>query len=203
VEEIQDDESGDSIKRCECPGCDSNYDISESALGQWIKCPKCENSFLASEKRKHAVRKHSKGSQKNRSSISGGLQTMLGCLGILILGLGIGVVMALFGMGGRSSSSSNSSATSESSESGSSNDTSGAWVWAKNFVEARLKSPKSAEFPWYSSSYVSPLGDDRYLVRSYVDATNSFNASIRTQFTAIVVKDSSGDWSLESLDLRN
>lgn len=84
-------------------------------------------------------------------------------------------------------------------ESGSSSDVESnnidAWVAAKHEVKARLKSPSSAKFPM---SYTSPGVDisnngSQYTVSSFVDADNSFGASVRTYFT--VVLDMSGDSS--------
>lgn len=58
----------------------------------------------------------------------------------------------------------------------------GAWVMAKSFVEDRLKSPSSAKFPWYSEDRVTRLDECAFLVEGYVDAQNSFGATIRTDF---------------------
>jgi hypothetical protein len=76
-------------------------------------------------------------------------------------------------------------------------DKSMAYVQAENFVRERLKNPAGASFPW--SGDVEALGNNRYQVESYVDATNGFGATIRTHYTCVVRK--SGDtWSLEDLD---
>ena len=58
-----------------------------------------------------------------------------------------------------------------------------AWVCMQDIVSSKLKNPSSAKYPSYSSSYVTSLGSDKYKIRAYVDATNSFNAQIRTWFT--------------------
>lgn len=59
--------------------------------------------------------------------------------------------------------------------------TSEAFIICKNLIEARLKSPKSADFPLFDFRAIH-LGDERYEVASYVDAKNSFGAEIRTRF---------------------
>lgn len=92
AEEIQEDMSGEGIKRCECPGCKSNYDISESALGQWISCSKCGNSFLALEKRKRVIEESSGGSPNGKGEGSphkGIFTTVVRVLvvGVLLVGL--------------------------------------------------------------------------------------------------------------------
>lgn len=59
-------------------------------------------------------------------------------------------------------------------------------------VKKKLKSPKSADFPWgfdeYNISYQGETDDGlySYTVTSYVDATNSFGAEIRTQYICAI-----------------
>jgi hypothetical protein len=57
-------------------------------------------------------------------------------------------------------------------------------VCAQNKVEAMLKSPKSADFPWLIEAVLQK--DGSYGVQSYVDAQNSFGAIIRTNFVCKV-----------------
>lgn len=57
-----------------------------------------------------------------------------------------------------------------------------AWVYAQKVVEINLKSPSSADFPWYDESYVTYLGDDRYMINSYVEADNSYGVHIKSNF---------------------
>ncbi len=79
----------------------------------------------------------------------------------------------------------------------------GAWVYMKMFVEQRLKSPKSADFPFGGATYyTTDLGGGRYRVNSYVDAENAFGANIRTRFNG-VIKRKDGGWVLESLNFEN
>ena len=59
-------------------------------------------------------------------------------------------------------------------------------------VEKQLKSPKSADFPWnfdeYNITYQGETDDGLYMytVTSYVDATNSFGAEIRTKYICAI-----------------
>jgi hypothetical protein len=62
----------------------------------------------------------------------------------------------------------------------------GAWAAAQMEVRLRLKSPSTAQFPHYSPSFVSETGKGQYTVRSYVDAQNSFGATIRTRFLCVL-----------------
>lgn len=85
-------------------------------------------------------------------------------------------------------------------EDASSGDTHGAWAYIQTAVKQRLKSPKSASFPFGGHRSVQPLGDGRYRFSSYVDARNSFDAEIRTSFSG-VIKRVPGGWRIESLQL--
>lgn len=78
------------------------------------------------------------------------------------------------------------------------NDNSKVWVLAKHEVEIRLKSPSSAKFPSSNEAKIMDLGDT-CIVTSYVDAENSFGASIRNKFTVTLRKDSSGNYTTESV----
>ena len=82
-----------------------------------------------------------------------------------------------------------------------SGDVHGAWAYMQLFVEDRLNSPKSADFPFGGSKHVIDLGHGRYEVNSYVDSDNLFGANIRTQFKGIIRK-GNGQWYLDSLDLQ-
>ena len=62
-------------------------------------------------------------------------------------------------------------------------------------VSSYLKSPSSAEFPsptFHLDEYSVSRDGDTWYVSSYVDAQNSFGATIRTNFTATYIWD--GDW---------
>lgn len=80
-----------------------------------------------------------------------------------------------------------------------------AFIQCKGFVEDRLKSPASAEFPTLDFQ-AFPRGQDTYAIRSYVDSQNSFGAKIRTDFFCEVEwngKDHSSreSWKLRQLEL--
>ena len=73
-----------------------------------------------------------------------------------------------------------------------------AWAYMQQFVEQRLKSPRSADFRFGGYRDVTNLGNGRYKVNSYVDAENSFGANIRTHFNG-VIRRKDGAWVLEYL----
>lgn len=56
-----------------------------------------------------------------------------------------------------------------------------AWVKTQYIVESRLKSPGTAKYPWGYSDYVTQDGN-KYTIKAYVDAQNSFGATVRTYF---------------------
>lgn len=78
-------------------------------------------------------------------------------------------------------------------------DVHGAWAYMQLFVEKRLNSPKSADFPFGVYRHVTPLRSGRYKVQSYVDAKNAFGVEIRTNFEGII-KRIDGCWELEYLN---
>lgn len=56
-------------------------------------------------------------------------------------------------------------------------------IICSNFVEASLKSPKSADFPWdKAAGGTRILGNQTYAIRSYVDAQNSYGAELRNWY---------------------
>jgi len=62
-------------------------------------------------------------------------------------------------------------------------------------VEAGLKDPSSASFPWAMD--FKKIDEDTFETSSYVDAKNSFGGTVRTRFTARVSKTG----TLKSLDM--
>lgn len=75
-----------------------------------------------------------------------------------------------------------------------------AWLLTKDIVEGSLKSPATAEFPYYNSSFVykgtTTLDYVYYTVRAYVDSQNGFGALIRTNFIVKLKQTSTDDWDL-------
>lgn len=79
-------------------------------------------------------------------------------------------------------------------------DEDGAIAYCHQFVEDRLKSPDSADFPSFPDHDVTETGTMQWRVSSYVDAENSFGASLRTDWTCEISYDEAeGAWTLESL----
>lgn len=69
------------------------------------------------------------------------------------------------------------------------------WTLATDAVENKLKSPRSAKFAFsaISDGVTITKSDNTYTVISYVDAENSYGASIRTNFIVTLEKDGYGD----------
>ena len=53
-------------------------------------------------------------------------------------------------------------------------------------TESRLRAPGTADFPFGHSLDVQALSDNRYRLRSYVDAENAFGGEVRTVFDCTV-----------------
>ena len=75
-----------------------------------------------------------------------------------------------------------------------------AWAYIQLAVEARLKNPGSASFPFGGHRDVIDLGGGRYSVSSYVNAKNSFSATVRTRFSA-TIRRVEGGWRVEAISI--
>ncbi|MEX0685754.1 MAG: SH3 domain-containing protein [Balneolales bacterium] len=79
-----------------------------------------------------------------------------------------------------------------------------AYINIEDFVEDRLVSPSTAEFPGVLDGrrdHVQYLGNHRYRIRSYVDSQNRFGATLRTHFVGEIRQTSERNWRLESLEM--
>jgi hypothetical protein len=74
-----------------------------------------------------------------------------------------------------------------------------AYTECKVAVLGYLKSPSSADFPWYEPSFVTDLRPT-YNVNAYVDAENSFGASIRTPWSCSVSRLGT-TWTVNSVNI--
>jgi len=61
------------------------------------------------------------------------------------------------------------------------------------YVQSRLKSPSTADFPLLDLRYAM-LECGVWSVKSYVDSQNTYGATIRTNFSAIVERKADGTW---------
>lgn len=64
-----------------------------------------------------------------------------------------------------------------------------AYNYAEDFIEQRLKSPSTAEFPGVSEkdSHITDLGGGEYQINSWVDSQNSFGAMIRSKWSCKII----------------
>ena len=68
-------------------------------------------------------------------------------------------------------------------------------------MKKQLKSPSTAEFPWYDKSFVKDLGDCTFEVTGYVDGQNGFGATVRNNFVVTVQNktcNKNDNWTLVS-----
>lgn len=81
-------------------------------------------------------------------------------------------------------------------------DKSMAYVMSQNFAKRNLKSPSSASFPAGIDQYSSAIGECKFLIESYVDSQNSFGATIRTNYSAVMeYLPDENKWRLIKLDM--
>ena len=81
-----------------------------------------------------------------------------------------------------------------------------AMIESKDYVRATLRSPSTADFPFWSgwsSRMYNKTADDScsFVVKSYVDAQNAFGGTVRQHYTANI-KYHKGNWSLKELNWR-
>jgi hypothetical protein len=78
-----------------------------------------------------------------------------------------------------------------------------AYSYASNFAKNKLKDPNSAEFASSVEKleHTKHLGNWEYQINSYVLATNSFGAKIKTSFSCKIKIDKEND-SFQLIDLR-
>lgn len=62
------------------------------------------------------------------------------------------------------------------------------WIYTQYVVKENLKSPKSAKFPYIEDAEII-RSSDSIIVKSYVDAENSFGAKIRSDFVVTLSAD--------------
>ena len=120
-----------------------------------------------------------------------GLSFRTGCLTFIIALFFIGFFVSLFEQEDKKSWLGQDNATM-------------AYLMMEDFVKQRLKSPKSADFPGFFDgryNHVKYLGNQKYLIDSYVDAQNSFGAIIRNNFIGKIEQTSRDSWSLISLEI--
>lgn len=74
----------------------------------------------------------------------------------------------------------------------------------EEYVEGRLKSPATANFPGVfdgKAGHITRLAENSYKIISYVDAQNSFGATIRTNFSGKIKQIGEHDWRLIFLQI--
>ena len=77
-----------------------------------------------------------------------------------------------------------------------------AFVYAQEFVEKRLKAPRTASFPSIMEASVVSSECGRWEVRSYVDAQNALGVNLRTPFLAKLRMVRPGVWEQERVELK-
>lgn len=73
-----------------------------------------------------------------------------------------------------------------------------ALVMCEDFVRERLRAPSTAEFGPSHEARVQPTADDRWFVRSHVDAQNGFGAMIRSEWSCDARYVGEDEWRLSA-----
>ena len=74
------------------------------------------------------------------------------------------------------------------------------WREVKNIISDRLKSPSSAKFCTESQATIKQSGDT-WTVSGYVDADNSFGASIRNNFTVVITFTNDTQYTIDRCEI--
>ena len=100
-----------------------------------------------------------------------------GCLTVFIIGVVLLIIFYIIGSNGDNSSPSSSTNKFL------------AYNYAENFIEKKLKSPSTADFPGVSEKdkHITDLGGGKYKINSWVDSQNGFGATIRTNFSCTII----------------
>lgn len=161
-----------------CAEC--NKQISEKAGS----CPNCGHPLASSDQPAAEQKSTSKPEKKSAG---------IGCGGFLIAIFVILVILIAIGSGGSGGGSSTPKYAGPSE--------SMAWQMTQDFVEKRLNSPSTAEFPRLHeiNDGITKTGNE-YTINAYVDAQNGFGAQIRQRFTVSVRYDGQDKWSLIDIE---
>ena len=154
-----------------------------------IPCPECKKKVSSEAETCPNCGVKISGTKAAESAVNEDAATQIGCGALLVIAL----IWFFWPSSGDDSKSSSQPKPAHSA--------SGAWVICQEFVEQRLKAPASADFPWYSETYVTELGGAKYRVDSYVDAQNSFGAQIRQTFACTVRWTGGSRWRLEDMSI--
>lgn len=146
-----------------CPEC--KKEVSDSAK----TCPHCGYKLIEDEVQKTNIQ-----SKKPKKKS--------GCLTLVIIGAALLIIFYIFyiiGSNGDNSPLSNSTSANKFL----------AYNYAEDFVEKKLKSPSTAEFPGVTEKdkHITDLGGGKYKINSWVDSQNGFGATIRTNFSCTIV----------------
>jgi hypothetical protein len=75
-----------------------------------------------------------------------------------------------------------------------------AYIMAQQFVEDRLRSPSTADFPRQPTS-IEEIAQGHFRVSAYVDSQNAFGATLRTEWTCEVKIEDGDNWTLVSITI--
>lgn len=143
---------------------------------------------------------------KQKEKPSKGGRRQFGCGSLILVVIVLGAIASMLDPGGGTGTSGSGSGSPSSSSTNwrQEDNSTMAYIMMEDFVKNRLKSPSTTEFPgvWDGrADHIRKVGAHTYEINSYVDAENSFGASIRTRFTGTIKQISKDEWQLQSLAL--
>lgn len=74
-----------------------------------------------------------------------------------------------------------------------------AFVYSQQYIKDELKIPSTAQFASVGKSNIQKLDNETYRITSFVDAQNSFGATLRTNYI-ITMKKNGSAWGVEKLE---
>jgi len=78
-----------------------------------------------------------------------------------------------------------------------------AYVMSQAAVKRYLKSPSTAKFPLINKVSSKAIGDCQFEIRAYVDSQNSFGATLRSNYSAIMrLNPEKGSWTTLDVKVR-
>jgi len=76
-----------------------------------------------------------------------------------------------------------------------------AYVMSQLFVQDKLVSPGSADFPFLGDDQINQINDSTFYIQSYVDSQNKFGALLRTNYSCKIIFKNDGQAKCENLIL--
>lgn len=162
-----------------CPSCSHVYQVPDAAAGKKARCKKCDHTFKVEPFVELDLEEDN---DPPANAPEPRLRSFYITFGLAILG---GIIIGIWSF--------------DDSPKKHSHSPDDAYVMAQNFVEDRLRSPSTADFPSSSQARITHLGGGSYRVAAWVDSQNGFGAMVRTKFTCELHTNDGNRWICDEL----